>query len=88
MSANLPSVQIKKETFTNLYAATGISVGTKIIVQNIGNNNASLYEKSSQPVVKDGHNILERNKFLASTPSPVGLWAHSIRNTVLQVEEA
>jgi len=87
MSENLPSVIIKKDTFIDLYLATGISTGTKIIIQNIGNNDASLYEKTTKPSVNDGHNILETKKFLVSTTAPIGLWAVSRHSTILQVEE-
>lgn len=88
MAQSLPSVTIKFNEWVDLYAATGIAVGTKIIIQNIGSANAKLSESAAQPLPTVGFNEIPVREFFTNTELNVGAWAFSETGTVLQVEEA
>lgn len=82
---------MQPNTWVDLYAATSISTGTNLIVQNTGANDVRLTESLSEPNVqfKDiGYNNIVPNAFLESGGVPVGLWAYAYIGTRLQVEEA
>lgn len=49
MSTTLPDVTIQPTTYTDIYAATGITVGTSVIIQNKGNHSAFLQTTGSAP---------------------------------------
>ena len=86
MATSLPSVILPRNVFVDLYAATGITVGTKLLIQNIGSSKARLYESNVMPLPTIGYNIIEKDKFLGSASAPVGVWAMSTGSTILQVE--
>ena len=88
MAISLPSVVIPSDSWVDLYAETGIPVGTQLIVQNLGGYNARLVESSSKPTMNSGYNIITPKAFLTSASSPIGSWAYASGGVLLQVEEA
>lgn len=88
MATSLPPVDLPKNTWVDLYAQTGISVGTRIIVQNTGKDDAFLTESPIEPIQGTGFNKIQPLQYLTNSTSPVGAWALSGRGTTLQVEVA
>ena len=88
MATSLPSVVIPSNTWVDLYSETGIVVGTRLVVQNIGSADAILSESAAQPVSTTGHNIIIPRSYLTNASAAVGAWAFSDSGTTLQVEEA
>jgi hypothetical protein len=71
----------------DLYSATGITVGTKIIIQKISGSNVRLVESVSQPSLNGGYNLLVDNLYSTSADIPIGAWAYAQSGTTLQIEE-
>lgn len=88
MATSLPQVVLSSKQWTDLYADTGISTGTKIIIQNTGGSEVRLVESLAQPNLKNGFNLLSGREYLTSASTPVGVWAYAHTGTTLQVEEA
>lgn len=87
MANSLPPVQIPANTWVNLYAATGITVGAQLSIQNMGYNSAYLTESASEPAQGLGRNMIEQGAFLTNSAGNIGSWAYSGGGTSLQVEE-
>ncbi len=49
MATSLPSVTIPFNTWVDIYAETGITVGAQLIIQNIGSSEAKLVESATEP---------------------------------------
>ena len=88
MATSKEPVTMTAYTWVDLYAETGIVVGTKILVQNNGATLVRLSESAVEPIATTGYNSIEAFKFLASADTPVGAWAYCTSNAKLQVEEA
>ena len=88
MATSLSPVEIPSNTWVDLYAATGISVGTQITFQNVGSSEVITTESLLEPVSVDGHNTLEARKFFSNTASNIGAWAFSLLGSTLQVESS
>lgn len=87
MATSLPPIESPQGVFVDIYAETGIAVGTAIVIQNIGANNTRLTESAGQPTI-EGYNILKRQEYLTNTTGNVGAWSYSPAGTLLQVQEA
>lgn len=88
MATSLPTVVIESNTWTDIYAATGIAGGTQLIVQNTGTNTIRLAESATEPDTTTGHNVIPPDSYLTNAAANVGGWAYSTRGSRLQVEEA
>ena len=88
MSTSRPVVNIPANTYVNLYTASSIVVGTKLLIQNIGNETVKLQESAAQPLSTVGHNNLVKDQYVTTADTPIGIWAMSGRSTKLQVEVA
>lgn len=88
MATSLPRITIPASTWVDLYDATGITLGTQLIIQNTGRDEARLSESALEPVSTTGYNNLLLNEYLISASTPVGAWCFSKLGTKLQVEEA
>jgi hypothetical protein len=86
-TSRLP-VPIPENTWVDLYAETGITIGVQLMVQNIGSAKAFLVESSLQPVGEYGFNEITPKEYLTNIPQNIGAWAFSNTGTTLQVEEA
>ncbi len=85
----LPDVILSNSAYIDIYAATGIPVGTSLIVQNKGSSGYYLQLKETQPSAtnSDG-NILAAMEFLIiKTTSPIRFWARGSGRLSVQVEE-
>ncbi len=80
MADNISNVEIPKNTWVDLYAVTGITVGSQLVVENIGNNDVYLAVQAAQPD-KDhaAYNVVKRppspNTMQNSEGDP-GAWAY------------
>jgi len=88
MAKDLASVEIPANGFVDLYAATGITVGVQLTVQNISNQEALLYEDDAQPSETDGHNVIGPGEDRLNGVGDIGAWAFSKIKLLLQVAEA
>jgi len=88
MAQSLPSINLPVETWVDIYAATGIVAGTKLIIQNTGSSVVKLVESATEPLVDTGYNSLPTREFFTNADANVGAWAKSKTGGSLQVEEA
>ena len=88
MAHSLPSVVLPSRTWVDIYSETGITTGTKLIIQNLGTSNVRLVESSTRPLLTDGYNVISEKSFLESADTPIGVWAYAHSGVSLQVEEA
>lgn len=90
MAASLTPVEIPANSSVDLYAATGITVGVKLIIQNIGNQQLRISENDAEPTASIGYNKINPTQFLQSAITPIGVWATNTNKgpSQLQVEEA
>lgn len=79
MADTLINIETTPDEWTDIYAATGIAVGTLIEVQNIGTSDVYLCTRATQPPRDfDGYNIIERGQFLRNEVGDSGAWALSV----------
>lgn len=88
MAESLPPVKLPRDTWVDLYASTGITVGVKLIVQNIGQSKANLTESLASPSSGVGFNVANPGEYSTNKTGNIGAWAYSYSGTKLQVEEA
>lgn len=84
--AQLAPVNLPIDTWVNLYTATGLTVGTKLTIQNLGDRRVILVDSASQPAAGTGYNVLQPYEFLTTAATPSGVWAKASTNGKLQVE--
>lgn len=78
MSDTLANTTLPGNTWVDLYADTGISVGTKISVQNIGSNTIKLATKLTAPISSDGFaELTPGNDQYVNETGDSGAWAFS-----------
>jgi len=89
-SRSATPIIIPGKSSIDLYAATGIPVGTPLTVQNTGNQQVRVTESDVDPLASTGYNVLNPQDFLQSPDTPIGAWAinTNIGAGQLQVEEA
>lgn len=73
--------------WVDVYAETGISVGTEILIQNRGRDEAVLSECLTIPDSTIGDSLITQNEFLVSSTTPIGAWAYSRLGTKIRVYE-
>lgn len=88
MATSLAPVSIPEGTWVDLYAATGITAGIQLIIQNTGSGDSRLVESATEPDKSSGFNFLLVNDFFTNSVGNVGAWAFARLGTQLQVEEA
>lgn len=88
MATSLAPVEIPPNTWIDLYASTGITVGVEITFQNVGSSEVITTESLAEPLSIDGHNSLETRKFFSNTSGNIGAWAFSFLGSTLQVEQS
>lgn len=86
MADTLPNTVLPPQQWVDLYAATGIPVGTKICVQNIGCFEAFLVTQEDEPVLYENHRILVRAEQATNEKGDSGAWALSMIGTTLNVK--
>jgi hypothetical protein len=88
MAQSLLPVNLPVETWIDIYAATGITAGTQLIIQNTGSSEVKLVESATEPLNNTGYNSLSPRDFFTNSSTNVGGWAKSKTGGTLQVEEA
>ena len=79
MADTLENITLEPNTWTDLYAATGIDVGTAIKVQNLGVADVYLTVSASTPSLDlDRYNVVQRENgiFLRNDTGSSGAWAY------------
>ena len=88
MSDTLPDVVLPAKTPVDLYAATGITVGTKVSVQNITSSDVRVYVGATAPTQGvSGGALLIPSQSGENTQGDSGLWAWSVTGGAVQVVE-
>jgi len=89
MSTSLIPVPLPAETWVDIYDSTGLSIGTKLIIQNRRSDDVFLSESASAPtglIADIGANPLVGKQFFTNLTGNIGAWAYSIKGGLLQVE--
>lgn len=84
MADTRPDIQIPADTPVDIYAALNaqvgypaVTIGTRIRVQNKGNNELELHAGADDPVSADGSTRLPRLGFLTNDTGDLGAWVTS-----------
>lgn len=75
MADTLGNVTLIANVWTDLYAETGITVGSQIVVQNIGSCDICLTTKAVQPTDEKATQIVERGGYAINHFGDSGAWA-------------
>ena len=95
MADLLPNIPIPADTMIDLYAESGIAVGTKVRIVNVGADVVNLFVKATQPDFNtDGYIPLPPAKVMGETAIAIenytgdsGLWAYSqLTNGLVNVQ--
>lgn len=79
MADTLQNIPLPANAWVDIYALSGIAVGTAIAVENVGNNDVYLTVRATQPPVDyDAYNIVKRDwpQYRNDTGAS-GAWAFS-----------
>ena len=74
MADTLPNLKIVEGVWTDIYAASGIAVGTQITVQNLGSNTLYLNAKATEPNVDDGFKAVPPFREAVNDSGDSGAW--------------
>ena len=77
MADTLPNIELKSGDWIDLYAQSGIVVGTQITVKNIGTEVVWLVTKATIPTFSDGRDELAVGEQLENSYDDSGAWAFS-----------
>ena len=89
MSQNKPPVDLDAETLTNLYSKTGISVGTKLVIQVIQSREPVYFaDSASEPTATTAYNVCKQGEYITNDSGDAGLWAYSRSGARLTIKEA
>ena len=79
MADTLPNIKLNKDTWTDLYQESGISVGTQLQVQNTGQTRVLLHTGANAPTEVDGFNVLPvSSEVYTNQEMSAGEWARSV----------
>ena len=79
MADTLPNITLNRNTWTNLYTESGITVGTRLQIQNVGQARVLLHTGATAPSGTDGFNVLPVNSDpYANQDMSAGEWARSV----------
>jgi len=82
MADTLNNVPLPAGVWVDLYDATGITVGVKLSVQNLGSSTIQLVVKATEPLVTDGFNeLVPGNEQYQNQDADSGAWARSLINS-------
>ena len=90
MANTLINIPLPANTWVDMYAGTGIAIGTQIVVESVRGTPVYLTEKVTQPGITDGYSkTKDSSRFSISGISPEGAWAFSPDIAgLIQVSEA
>lgn len=84
--ATIPDVTLTGTAYQNVYAATGIVVGTAVTVQNKSSNVVYLQNIAAQPSSGSLNGFwLIPNEFIELTGTITGLWAKGVGRIAVEV---
>ena len=85
----IPQLVEVKGQWIDLYAATGIAVGTKIIVQNFQSKSpVALSDTAAEPTSTDGRVRVDPTQFFTNDAGDAGAWAYCSSIAKISVQEA
>ena len=88
MADTLDNVILEKDVWVDIYAATGISQGAKIFIQNVGARGVHLYAGEAIPTGTSGFNILSPLLSFVNDPVNSGAWVKApYADSVINVSE-
>lgn len=80
MADTLANVVLPQGTWVDLYSATGLTAGTQIQVQNVGNVPVRVVSQVAEPTDASGFNLIRpRSLTFVSQTAPTGAWARADR---------
>lgn len=85
MANTLPLVVLKAGGWVDLYAATGLTVGAKISVQNVTPSDIRLCSKATAPTSADGVNIIPFARTAVNQTGDLGAWAMCTSDSAVSV---
>lgn len=71
-------IKIPENSYVNLYAESGITVGTRIVVQNVTSADIRLFSTSSTPTGLNDWKLLQPGKQMINETGDVGAWAYCV----------
>lgn len=72
----------------NLYQESGITVGTKILVQNFQSNSpVALADTENEPTATDGRVRIDPTQFYQNDSGDAGAWAYCSSLALISVQE-
>ncbi len=77
MANSLPIIQLDKDQWIDIYAVTGIAVGTILEIQSLNAGDVRVHIGPTQPDDADGHELVIKAGKTVTPPSPSGIWAFS-----------
>lgn len=85
MVDTLPNVTLPANTWVDLYVATGITIGVKIQIQNLGSNTVRLATVETEPTPSTGYSEIHfrTNIGMENQVGDSGAWAYSESQTGL-----
>ena len=84
----IPPLVVVQGQWINLYAATGITVGTQVIVQNFQSNALiAVSDTASAPTETDGRVAVYQGQFYQNDSGDLGLWAYCSGRGLISVQE-
>lgn len=78
MADTLPNVVLPIGEWVDLYTETGLTVGTQIQVQNVGDVDIRVVTQAATPTDASGYNIIRPFSLtFVSQDAPTGAWARA-----------
>lgn len=84
----LQNVVLEKGVWTDLYSATGLTVGVQIIVQNLTTSHVRLHTSAAQPTGDYGFKTVPPYEEAINETGDSGAWAFSTTGGAVHVREA
>jgi len=88
MADSLPIIQLDKDQWVDVYAASGIAVGTILEIQSLNAGDVRIHIGPDQPDDEDGHELVIKAGKTVTPPSPSGIWAFSQMGGAVHVAKA
>lgn len=84
----MATVTLPPKTFVDLYAATGITVGTQLAAINLTPDDVRLFDTQNEPTSTDNYTpCLYRGGAALNSATDLGAWAWSLVGGALEVKE-
>lgn len=88
MADTIPDVQLSKTAYVDVYAATGIVVGTGLVIQNKSSQDVRIQLSASQPASSSTDGDILRPYLEATVDSgETGCWVLGLAEGTISVQE-